>query len=69
MTYLEAIGHMVVVNDKNTGKTSNSSRPEDTYFRNEEIGSLLRGKSFLEKRSDGKQRSVPSDRKKNGRTV
>lgn len=51
MTYLEAIGHMVVI-DKNTGKIK-FFQARGYGFRNEEIGSLLRGKSFLEKRSDG----------------
>ena len=51
MTYLEAIGHMVVI-DKNTGNIK-FFQARGYGFRNEEIGSLLRGKSFLEKRSDG----------------
>ncbi len=47
MAYLEAIGHMVVL-DKNTGKVK-FFQARGYGFRNEEIGVLLRGKDFVKK--------------------
>ena len=51
MAYIEAIGHMVVL-DKNTGKVK-FFQARGYGFRNEEIGVLLRGKEFIRKSSDG----------------
>ena len=51
MTYLEAIGHMVVL-DKNTGKVK-FFQARGYGFRNEEIGKLLLGKKFIAKKTAG----------------
>lgn len=51
MRYLEAIGHMVVL-DKNTGKVK-FFQARGYGFRNEEIGKLLLGKKFIAKETSG----------------
>ena len=51
MTYLEAIGHMVVL-DKNTGKVK-FFQARGYGFRNEEIGKLLLGRKFIAKKNAG----------------
>lgn len=51
MKYLEAIGHMVVC-DRNNGKVK-FFQEKGYSFRQEEVGTLLRGKPFLEKKSKG----------------
>lgn len=55
MKYLEAIGHTVVL-DKNSGRVK-FFQAKGYSFRHEEVGNLLRGQSFLEKKSreSGKQ--------------
>ena len=56
MAYLEAIGHMVVL-DKNTGKVK-FFQARGYGFRNEDIGKLLLGKKFISKKTEGKERDL-----------